>query len=118
MVAGSVVISGRCNYAGQALQSARVAGYRQMNLAPLFSAGPVVAGHALMAVLAVAVGALQITLRKGTAMHRLFGAAKPHDARGVFWRLSGMASVVRGQILTKDTAQPSADAAALATQLV
>ena len=26
-----------------------------------------------MAVLAVAVGALQITLRKGTAMHRLFG---------------------------------------------
>ena len=44
-----------------------------MNLTPLFSVGPVVAGHALMAVLAVAVGALQITLRKGTAMHRLFG---------------------------------------------
>ena len=44
-----------------------------MNLTPLFSAGPVVAAHALMAVLAVAVGALQITLRKGAAMHRLFG---------------------------------------------
>ena len=44
-----------------------------MNLTPLFSAGPLVAGHALMAVLAVAVGALQLTLPKGTATHRLFG---------------------------------------------
>ncbi|MEM7260263.1 MAG: DUF2306 domain-containing protein [Pseudomonadota bacterium] len=44
-----------------------------MNFTPLVSAGPVVLVHAVMAMLAVVVGALQFVLAKGTFLHKLFG---------------------------------------------
>ncbi|GJE62006.1 DUF2306 domain-containing protein [Methylobacterium trifolii] len=46
-----------------------------MTLAPLIAAGPVVQAHALMALTAVALGALQLALPKGGPRHRWLGRA-------------------------------------------
>ena len=44
-----------------------------MSLQPLLAAGPTVLVHASAAFAAVAIGALQFVLRKGTARHRALG---------------------------------------------
>ncbi|MEI4231450.1 DUF2306 domain-containing protein [Roseovarius sp. D22-M7] len=44
-----------------------------MSLSPLLSAGPVIATHALVAIAAIALGALQLVLPKGTSYHRIAG---------------------------------------------
>ncbi|MEM6740486.1 MAG: DUF2306 domain-containing protein [Pseudomonadota bacterium] len=44
-----------------------------VDLAPLFAAGPVISGHALAAVAAILLGAVQFALPKGTPLHRGVG---------------------------------------------
>jgi uncharacterized membrane protein len=46
-----------------------------MSFAPLWQAGPVIAAHAVLAILAFALGAAQLTLPKGGRLHRLRGRA-------------------------------------------
>jgi len=60
-----------------------------MSLAPLWADGWVIASHALVALAAMAVGAVQFALPKGTALHRGLGAAwvgaMAFVAGGSFW---------------------------------
>ena len=44
-----------------------------MNIDPLVNAGPVVYGHAAIAVVTLVAGAVQLLSRKGTATHRILG---------------------------------------------
>ena len=44
-----------------------------MSLEPLFTAGPAIQIHVLAAVLALAIGSLQLALPKGTGPHRILG---------------------------------------------
>ncbi|MEO1191511.1 MAG: DUF2306 domain-containing protein [Pseudomonadota bacterium] len=44
-----------------------------MSLDPLFAAGPLVASHALAALLALVLGSFQLALTKGTTLHRASG---------------------------------------------
>ncbi len=46
-----------------------------MTLAPLLAAPPVVQIHAIAAFVAIALGGVQLTLRKGNTRHRFFGFA-------------------------------------------
>ncbi len=46
-----------------------------MALQTLFEAGPVIAGHAIVAVMAIPLGAAQFALPKGTSLHRGLGLA-------------------------------------------
>ncbi|MYD75123.1 MAG: DUF2306 domain-containing protein [Gammaproteobacteria bacterium] len=45
-----------------------------MNLDPLWLGGPVVSAHALVAILALLIGSVQLAFPKGTALHRGIGA--------------------------------------------
>ena len=46
-----------------------------MSWSPLFTSGPIITGHALAALAAIALGALQLALPKGTFAHRGAGLA-------------------------------------------
>jgi uncharacterized membrane protein len=44
-----------------------------MSFSPIFEAGPIITAHTLVAIAAIALGALQLALPKGTAWHRVAG---------------------------------------------
>lgn len=74
-----------------------------MSLTPLLDAGPVIAAHALAALAALVLGALQLLLRKGSTFHRRTGyvwcALMMGVALSSFWindlRLLGPFSPIR-----------------------